>query len=385
MREVLKSRIVGCLFLLQLLFILFTPFEGALADKHLKISIPRRSHLTPVQKLNREGVAEIEKHDYAKAEAAFMKAYLYDSTDPFTLYNLGYSAELEGNLDRAQRFYGLAVQQASNASIDRTNVASLKGQPMRAAVLGINDRELQINQANIDAIRLMGSGQAREAEFVLEQTLKLDPQNAFTLNNLGVAEEAQGDFAEAEDSYRQAAALHSSQITVVTTAGAAWRGKPVNEIALANATRVEGRIRAARTSQAQASILNVQGVAAINRNDWTTAVQDFQRAYSLDPLSAFSLNNEGFLAESNGDEETAQFFYDRARLAQDSGTAVGLATRRNAEGASVAFAANGSSTQVGLKLSDLEQQRRKDNPPVVLRNRDNSPVVEPSSSPSDEK
>jgi Flp pilus assembly protein TadD len=358
--------------------VLLLPWQSAFGDKELKITIPRRSHLTPVQKLNREGVAEIEKHQYGKAEAAFMKAYLYDSSDPFTLYNLGYTAELQGNLDRAQKFYGLAVEQATDATIDRTNVRSLKGQPMRKAASGIDDRELRVNQANIDAIRLLESGQPREAEFVLRQTLTRDPQNAFTLNNLGVAQEAQGNYADAEKSYRQAAAIHSSQTAVVTSTGAAWRGKPVSELASANAATVEQRLRSASTAQARASLLNVQGVAAINRNDWATASQDFQKAYSLDPSSAFSLNNEGFLAETNGDSETAQFFYERAKLAQDSSDAVGLATRRDAEGSNVASTASGSAQQVGTKLSSLEQERRRENTPVVLRNRDNSPVVEPS-------
>ncbi len=358
--------------------VLLLPWQSAFGDKELKITIPRRSHLTPVQKLNREGVAEIEKHQYGKAEAAFMKAYLYDSSDPFTLYNLGYTAELQGNLDRAQKFYGLAIEQATDANIDRTNVRSLKGQPMRKAASGIDDRELRVNQANIDAIRLLESGQPREAEFVLRQTLTRDPQNAFTLNNLGVAQEAQGNYADAEKSYRQAAAIHSSQTAVVTSTGAAWRGKPVSELASDNAATVEQRLRSASTAQARASLLNVQGVAAINRNDWATASQDFQKAYSLDPSSAFSLNNEGFLAETNGDSETAQFFYERAKLAQDSSDAVGLATRRDAEGSNVASTASGSAQQVGTKLSSLEQERRRENTPVVLRNRDNSPVVEPS-------
>ena len=39
----------------------------------LKITIPRRSKLTPVQRLNREGVEAIRKHNYAKAEQLFYK------------------------------------------------------------------------------------------------------------------------------------------------------------------------------------------------------------------------------------------------------------------------------------------------------------------------
>jgi len=60
-----------------------------------KITLPKRSHLTAVQRLNQEGVQEIHKHHYEKAETSFYKAYLLDPDDPFTLNNLGYIAELQ--------------------------------------------------------------------------------------------------------------------------------------------------------------------------------------------------------------------------------------------------------------------------------------------------
>src|SRR5689334_19969654 len=69
----------------------------------LKITLPRRSQPTPVQRLNREGVEAIRKQRLNEAETLFYKAYLYDPGDPFTLYNLGYISELEGQLDRAKK------------------------------------------------------------------------------------------------------------------------------------------------------------------------------------------------------------------------------------------------------------------------------------------
>ncbi|HXF14024.1 MAG TPA: hypothetical protein VN517_12785, partial [Terriglobales bacterium] len=71
----------------------------------LRITIPKRSKATPVQKLNREGVKEIQHHHLARAERLFYRAYLIDPDDPFTLNNLGYISELQGKIDRAQRYY----------------------------------------------------------------------------------------------------------------------------------------------------------------------------------------------------------------------------------------------------------------------------------------
>src|ERR1700676_1752149 len=102
----------------------------------LKLTLPKRSHLTPVQRLNREGVDAIQKHNYEKAETLFYQAYLFDPADPFTLYNLGYVSELKGQLERAQKLYGLASEQATDAVIDRTSARQLEGKSMRDAFGG---------------------------------------------------------------------------------------------------------------------------------------------------------------------------------------------------------------------------------------------------------
>src|SRR5205823_9212799 len=55
------------------------------AGAQLRITLPKRSKPTPVQKLNREGVNAVNKHDYEKAKKLFYKAYLIDPNDPLTL------------------------------------------------------------------------------------------------------------------------------------------------------------------------------------------------------------------------------------------------------------------------------------------------------------
>jgi outer membrane protein assembly factor BamD (BamD/ComL family) len=44
----------------------------------LRISLPKSSKLTPVQKLNQQGVRALQKHDYKRAKALFYRAYLID-------------------------------------------------------------------------------------------------------------------------------------------------------------------------------------------------------------------------------------------------------------------------------------------------------------------
>src|SRR5580700_1526813 len=164
----------------------------ALQAGDLKINLPRRSSPTPVQRLNREGVEAVRKHQYQKAETLFYKAYLYDPGDPFTLNNLGYISELQGQLERAKKFYALSSEQAADAVIDRASAKPLEGKPMRDAFGALQDAPMQVNRMNFEAVRLLSADRAPEADVLLQKALALEPHNIFTLNNIGVASEARG-------------------------------------------------------------------------------------------------------------------------------------------------------------------------------------------------
>jgi len=342
----------------------------------LRIPIPRRSELTPVQRLNREGVEAVKKQQYEKASALFFKAYLYDPADPFTLNNLGYISELQGQLDRAHNFYTLASQQGSNANIDTSNAKELQGKPMQLALQNLQDKPMQVNRMNIDAMNLLTADRGFEAVSLLQKAQTIDPQNPFTLNNLGVAEEEVGDYDAALKYYRTVSGTRASE-PVVVTVDRNFRGKAVSEMAAASARRLEDRIRNINTAETQASMLAIRGVTAINANNWSAAREDFLHAYSLDPESAFALNNRGFIAEMDGDMETAGFFYEKARRAGGSGTQVGLSTQRGTEGKSLYSVADDSQRQVDKELEKYSAERRRQTGPIELTPRENTPAATP--------
>jgi len=335
------------------------------APRRIAISIPLRSRTSPVQKLNRQGVEEVKKNHYEKAEQLFYKAYLYDPADPFTLNNLGYVAELQGQLETAHRYYQLATEQGSDAPIAMSSMASLKGKPMTAAYTAIQDLPMRINRMNIDAMNLLRQQRGFEAETLLEDALKLDPQNPFTLNNLGVANEAIGDYEDALKNYNMVADLHSSE-TVTVTEDRAWRGRSISAMAAESEKNLKKRIGAMSPAQLAAIRYNILGVHEENENRWEAARQDFLRAFQADPNDAFSLNNRAYVAEREGDLETAQFYYGKARQAQDAGARVGLATEAAAQGQSLVDVANDSTGKVDQALNVYEQQRRQQTGPVEL-------------------
>lgn len=348
-------------------------------NKTVTITIPRHSELTRVQRLNREGVVAVQRHDYGKASDLFYKAYLYDPADPFTLNNLGYVSELQGQLDRADKFYKLAAEQGSTASIDLSNVKALMGKPMNTAFADLKESPMRVNQINLDAMHLLSENRGNEAATLLEQARSLDPQNPYTLNNLGVAEESIEDYSSAFK-YYAAAADSKSTDPIALAADSSWRGKSVSDLAKANVQRLQSEMQSMNSATTSADMLNLRGVLAENQNDWTTARQDFLKAYSLNPANAFSLNNRAYVAERDGDLESAQFFYEKAWKASGANLRVGRATKSTAVGKPLFQVATDSDQKVDDALDVYSRERHQEQVPVELTPRDNAPA-EPSATP----
>ena len=343
----------------------------------LKIYLPKRSKLTPVQRLNREGVEAIRKNNLEKAKSLFYSADLFDPDDPFTLNNMGYISELEGQAEQARNFYTLAGKLGTDAVVDKASAPHIEGQTFLSVLSNTHDVPMEVNRSNVAAVRLLSEGRAPEAEQILRHALSLDEKNPFTLNNLGVTKEAEGDFEGALKYYSAAADLHSEERVIVSQSGA-WRGKPISEMAAETVKRLSQRMQTVGGPEEQAGLLNLHGVAALNRNDRQAAAKAFQQAYQLDPNSAFTLNNLGYLAEMDGDLETAQVFYEKARMAQDAKDRVGLATRQSAEGLKLFQVAEDSNQSVGVKIGEQSAARRRETGPIELKRRDGKPVDEPS-------
>lgn len=355
-------------------------FAAGADDHDVRISIPKRTKPTPVQKLNQDGVKEVQKHDYKRAKMLFYKAYLIDPNDPFTLNNLGYIAELEGQADRAQRYYDLAQAQGSDAVVYKSTERAAIGKPVDQIAGMAADSKMQVNRINVYAIGLLQKDQAPEADLALQKALQLDPANPFTLNNLGYAREKEGELEDAYKYYSQAASQHSDT-PIVVTINKNWRGKGISQIAEGNANKVRSLMDHEQSIPAQVARLNTRGVAAINRNDYKLARQYFEKAYELDKRNAFALNNMGYLAEMDGDKETADYYYDKARAADQSSMKVAYASRKDVEGMKLSAVAGDSDDAVNKATEEEAALRRAEGGPVVLRYRNNQPVMEPAVPP----
>ena len=104
-------------------------FRIAWAREGATINIPMRSKLTPVQRLNREGVEAGKEARFCESRIAVLQGLSLRSFRSFyALNNLGFISELQGQLDGAHKFYALAsvARRPLDADIDLSNVRRLE-------------------------------------------------------------------------------------------------------------------------------------------------------------------------------------------------------------------------------------------------------------------
>jgi Flp pilus assembly protein TadD len=265
--------------------------------------------------------------------------------------------------------------------VDRSTNEDIVGKPVAAVAGKTDDIRVQVNRYNVEAIGLLDNDRAPEADMLLRKALSLDRHNAFTLNNLGYAQEKQGELEQALSFYTAAAAT-GSQDRIVVTPNPGWRGKAISQIASDNASKVRRMMDRVEGTDARVARLNLRGVSAINRNERSKARLYFEQAYKLDPNDAFTLNNMGYLAEVDGDRETAKFYYEKALDAEHAKTRVDVATRKQAEGQQIATVADQSSGVVQTSMQQEVEARRRQGGPIVLKRRDNMPVKDTEPVPS---
>jgi Flp pilus assembly protein TadD len=348
--------------------------------QQVRIPLPKKSKFTPVQQLNRDGVAALKKHDIGKAKRLFYKAYLIDPNDPFTLNNLGYVSELEGSRERAERYYDQAKANTSEAVIDRSTNQEAQGKTVASVAGHTAEGPMKVNELNSEALGLLNRDRAPEADVVLQAALKIDPKNPFTLNNMGFAKEKEGELESAIRYYDSSAATGSRE-PIVIAFNKSWRGKPISEVAEQNADKSRKELSKSQDMQARVARLNLRGVSAMNRNDRKAARDSFEQAYKMDPNNSFALNNMGYLAELGGDTETAQSYYEQAQRAERSRQKVMVSTRPEVEGQTVGHVAEESTTLVQSSFEAKAEARRRSGAPPALRTRDNRIIIEPKTKP----
>jgi len=98
--------------------------------------------------------------------------------------------------------------------IYRASSSKVEGRTMKEA-LAIPDMPLQVNHDNVEAVRLLSQDCSRGG-YSAAESAEGESRNVFTLNNMGVAKEMEGESEAALKYYDSAAAVQSDAAAVVT-------------------------------------------------------------------------------------------------------------------------------------------------------------------------
>ena len=155
-----------------------------------------------------------------------------------------------------------------------------------------------------------------------------------------------------------------------------WRGRPISKVAASNAKKVQAALKKEDTLEAKIARLNQRGVSALNRNDRAEARKYFVQAYKLAPDDAFTLNNMGYVAELNGDRESADFYYAKAKQADNHERHVTLASRPEDEGKKLVDVADKNDAKAEASIrAEQELNRRRGKGPVLKERNSRRPVI----------
>jgi tetratricopeptide (TPR) repeat protein len=276
------------------------------------------------------------------------------------------------------RYYALAAKDHTDAVIDESSEAALKGKSLDDVFRHVQDSDRETSKISEQAVVLLQEGRLFEARNLLRSYLPRHPQDPFLLNNLGYAMESLGDLEGALRYYSAAASVRSTK-PIVVTPRLKWRGRPISEVAAANAAAINQQISRGEDVAAVTARLNLRGVAALNDNDPMAARKFFLQAYQQDAQNAFTLNNLGYVAELEGDWESAQSLYEAARGGREANARVTYSTRRDAEGERLNSLADDNQLDVESALKAMQETRRRANKPIELLRRDTtSGISEPT-------
>ena len=171
--------------------------------------------------------------------------------------NLGFAKEQEGELEAALSYYNQSANLHSQEPVIVTVHDSWRGQPI-SQVAGDNasevrklmrrerneDRSTRVARLNLQGVSALNRNDRRSARDYFQQAYKLDPKNAFTLNNMGYLSELDGDRETAQFYYDKAQSANRANDRVGVATRKDAEGRRLANVADSSDQLVEQRMRA---------------------------------------------------------------------------------------------------------------------------------------------
>jgi tetratricopeptide (TPR) repeat protein len=284
--------------------------------------------------------ARLNPSRLADAEEAFHEAARRMPDNPYVWQAWGVmAAELEMYSD-ARRYFGLALQAAQASRRERDAIYTLiawADLEIEAGQYSEADRLLQeverLDPQNPYGLHLQGKkafyqGKYSEAEEAFRQVLRIDPANVAALHSLGNMALKRGQWTEAERFLRQALTLHPDNIPTLHALGELWaergdwaaeEGKP--QEAIDGYRRAEAQFRQILDWEPNLPARVALGRlltrwASLDPHQAAEAELQLQEALRLHPTNRFALHALGELRRQQGKFPEAEAFFQEV-LRQD--------------------------------------------------------------------
>jgi len=206
-----------------------------------------------VNRLNMEALRFLAQDRPEEADMLLQRATTMDPKNPFTLNNFGFAKETEGELEQAERYYQQAADLHSNQPILVTTRKDWRGRPV-SKIAGNNAKAVrklikkeqnvqqQVARLNLRGVSAINRNDRADAYGFFLKAYKLDPYDAFTLNNMGYVAELKGDRETAQDFYRRAQRADHRNDKVTYSSRLDMQGKKMVQVAEVNDSSVDARI-----------------------------------------------------------------------------------------------------------------------------------------------
>jgi Flp pilus assembly protein TadD len=189
-----------------------------------------------------------------EAEQLLLQTLSTDPKSAFTLNNLGYTMEAEGNLEAAARYYQQAADLRSSDKIVVALDARWRGKPIsevaaeNARAVGNRLETEQSAQAraarmNLQGVFALNHNDPQKARDNFESAYKLDPYSPFSLNNMGYVSELNGDQETADEFYGDAKLAPGAKQRVTVANHPEMQGMPLGEVAANNSQNTEANLQ----------------------------------------------------------------------------------------------------------------------------------------------
>jgi tetratricopeptide (TPR) repeat protein len=190
-----------------------------------------------------------------EAEDVLRETLKLDVHNPFTLNNLGFAMEGQGNLEEALRYYNDASMTHSQepvvVALDEhwrgkpiSDIAFRNEEAVRARLASEQSNQDRAARLNVEGVSALNHNEPDKALDYFRQAYKFDPQSSFSLNNMGYVSEVFGDQETANQFYNAAQRGNGAGTAVSAASHHEMVGEAAGEVAGANAQGSEANLQA---------------------------------------------------------------------------------------------------------------------------------------------